>query len=170
MENCFQTHQQSTVVDQQTSDVQLCGVECPGTKSEISGNTKTNIAHALWMKEYDESKIPQRYLDKIHSCKNNPQQFAARRSGQMQNYLNNPVFLNPDYTERYNTLLEYTNGKELSPQQIRYMSFIVMHFSLIFSHPMIMIMIMILNNDYDNVIDDYDYDYDDYDNCDYYYY
>ena len=50
------------------------------------------------------------------------------------------------------------------------MSFIVLHFSLIFSHPMIMIMIMILDNDYDNVIDDYDYDYDDYDNCDYYYY
>jgi hypothetical protein len=140
MGNCFQTHQQSTVVDQQTSDVQLCGVECPGTKSEITGNTKTNIAHALWMKEYDESKIPQRYLDKIHSCKNSPQQFAARRSGQMQNYLNNPVFLNPDYTERYNTLLEYTNGKELSPQQIRYVLYSLAFFL--------------------NFLSSYDYDYD----------
>ncbi|QCE40055.1 integrase core domain-containing protein [Psychroserpens sp. NJDZ02] len=35
----------------------------------IDALTKQNIANALWMQEYDESKIPKEILEKIHSDK-----------------------------------------------------------------------------------------------------
>ena len=86
------------------------------TTSSLHPQTKKNIAHALWQENFDVKKLSKNQKDAIFGPKNNPKQFAMRKSGQIQNYLLNPVFLNPNYKQRYDLLLQYCNT-EIGPQQ-----------------------------------------------------
>jgi len=84
--------------------------------TSLHHDTKRNIAHALWQTDFDVKKLSKSQRDAIFGSENSPKKFAMRKSGQLQNYLLNPVFLNPDYKQRYNILLQPCST-DITPQQ-----------------------------------------------------
>ena len=77
--------------------------------------TTQNIAQALWMKTYDESKIPSDILARIHSAKNSNAAFGTRFRTRLQQLMNNPLSFVVPRTDRYKYLLQHSDF--LSAQQ-----------------------------------------------------
>jgi predicted secreted hydrolase len=78
--------------------------------------TKQNIAHSLWMREYDESKIPSDILDKINSEKNSNERFTSRFCTRVGKMMQSPLSFITSRKERYLKILEYAKKNDLSPQ------------------------------------------------------
>jgi predicted secreted hydrolase len=77
--------------------------------------TKQNVAQALWMKDYDEGKIPRDILDKLYSEKNSNQAFGARFKTRLQQLVETRLSFVPSREDRYKYLMGYTSSQ--SPQQ-----------------------------------------------------
>lgn len=81
----------------------------------IDKNTKKNIADVLWLDGYDETKLPKSIKDAINSPRNSNSAFGERIRNYMEWLRDNQLSHNPDYTKRYNTLIEDIG--DLSAQQ-----------------------------------------------------
>ncbi|CAN5226670.1 hypothetical protein BH10PSE14_BH10PSE14_39390 [soil metagenome] len=80
--------------------------------------TKTNIAQALWLEQYDEAKIPPDILAKIKSEKNSGHSFAKRLSDRFQGLIDLPMSYVASRTDRYiGILADIVLAGERSPQQ-----------------------------------------------------
>jgi predicted secreted hydrolase len=80
--------------------------------------TKRSIAHSLWMKEYDESKIPSEILEKIHSEKNSNESFTARFRTRVERLMHSQLSFVPSRLGRYRNILEYAGQQVLAPQSV----------------------------------------------------
>lgn len=92
---------------------QSSGTNKPG--NDLDALTKQSIAHALWMKEYDESKIPADILAKINSEKNSNVSFAERYVSRLQKLISNNLSFVTSRNDRYQYLIQHANSR--SPQQ-----------------------------------------------------
>lgn len=84
----------------------------------IDNLTKQSIAHSLWMKEYDESKIPQDILEKINSEKNANESFTSRFRTRVEKMMASPLSFVTGRKDRYLKILENAEKKALSPQSL----------------------------------------------------
>ncbi|MCK9151037.1 carotenoid 1,2-hydratase [Methanobacterium alcaliphilum] len=69
--------------------------------------TKDNIAFSLWMKEFQEDKIPAEIKKCLLSDKNSAEAFGERMRFRIQNLLDNPDSFTPSYKKRYEKLLNH---------------------------------------------------------------
>lgn len=81
----------------------------------IDDITKKNIADALWLDKFDESKLPNQILQAINDPKNSNQAFGERIRNYMAWLRDHQLSHNPSYTKRYNTLIDDIG--DLSAQQ-----------------------------------------------------
>ena len=77
--------------------------------------TKRNIAHALWLTEYDEEAIPEPLLLRIRSAKNSNAAFAQRFRERLEGMMKQPLSFVPSRKDRYRFFLEHS--QTLSPSQ-----------------------------------------------------
>lgn len=82
----------------------------------IDKNTQKNIADALWLKSYDETKLPEKIKRAINSPKNSNSAFGERARGYFNWLKQHPQDHNPNYKKRYQALID--NTQDISPQQI----------------------------------------------------
>jgi len=80
----------------------------------IDALTKQNIANALWMQEYDESKIPKEILEKIHSDKNSNVSYAKRYKERLTQMMDSQLSFVEPRLDRYKFIMD--NADSLSPQ------------------------------------------------------
>lgn len=83
--------------------------------NDLDESTKEHIANALWLSEYDETKIPKDILEKINREKNSNQAHGVRMGTYFDWLLQRPQSHTPSYTKRYNSLKKYC--ETLSPHQ-----------------------------------------------------
>jgi len=82
--------------------------------------TKDFIAQALWLDEWDTSKIPAPVLEKLASGKNSNRAFGERMTARLQALIDDPETFTPSYADRYAEFLEHTGS--MSPLQVYAMS------------------------------------------------
>lgn len=81
----------------------------------LDETTKSNIAQALWLKEYDEKAIPGALLSKIKSRKNSNAAFAQRFRERLEEMIRHPLSFVPSRKEQYRFLQGHSQN--LSPGQ-----------------------------------------------------
>lgn len=81
----------------------------------LDEKTKDNIANALWMHEFDVCEIPGDIAEKLASEKNSNASFGKRMQHLLEERLNDPDSLTPNYKKVYETLIQHSQS--LSPQQ-----------------------------------------------------
>ncbi|MBI5679370.1 MAG: ATP-binding protein [Methanobacterium sp.] len=81
----------------------------------LDEETRDNIAKALWMHEFDASKIPEDIIKKLKREKNSNESFGRRMQYLLEERLKNPDSFTPSYKNVYKTLIEHS--KSLSPHQ-----------------------------------------------------
>ncbi|MGE0079149.1 MAG: lipocalin-like domain-containing protein [Bacteroidales bacterium] len=84
------------------------------TNNSIDALTKQNIAQALWMQEYDETKIDSAILEKIKSAKNSNIQYATRFKKRIMEMMQNQLSFVTSRKDRYKVIM--ANADSLSPQ------------------------------------------------------
>lgn len=87
----------------------------PPTASTLEDLTKEHIANALWLKEFEDAKIPSQTLKKIADAKNSSEAFGARMNTYFDWLLQRPQSHNPSYKKRYAGLQKYCQS--LTPHQ-----------------------------------------------------
>ncbi len=78
-------------------------------------STQKNITDALWLKNYEESKLPKQIKELIEDPKNSNQAFGERTRNYMAWLNDHQLSHNPNYTKRYSTLIDEIG--DFSPQQ-----------------------------------------------------
>lgn len=81
----------------------------------LDEETRDNIAKALWMQDFDASKVPENIIKRLKSEKNSNESFGRRMQYLLKEKLNNPDSFTPRYKNVYETLIEHS--KSLSPHQ-----------------------------------------------------
>ena len=90
------------------------------TEKVMNPLTLQGIAHALWMKEYDASKIPLPILERIESEKNSERAYAERFLKRLDQLEANPLSFAPPRKDSYALLREHvknTMKMSMSPRQ-----------------------------------------------------
>ncbi|MBA3679444.1 ATP-binding protein [Candidatus Saccharibacteria bacterium] len=82
---------------------------------KLEQKTRQDIASALWLDEFDETKISQQILKNLAKEKNSNHAFGMRMNKYMNWLLDRPQSHNPNYSKRYTTLKKYCS--QLTPQQ-----------------------------------------------------
>jgi predicted secreted hydrolase len=82
---------------------------------KIDEETKSNIAKALWMQEFNAEEIPEEIIKRLRSKKNSNNGFGKRMQYLLEERIKNPDSFTPDYKKVYKTLIQHS--KSLSPQQ-----------------------------------------------------
>jgi predicted secreted hydrolase len=95
------------------------GIGTKSTNSQVLDNlTKQSIAHTLWMKEYDESKIPSEILEKINSEKNSNESFTFRFCKRIEKMMTSQLSFVTGRKNRYLKILENAEKNARSPQSL----------------------------------------------------
>ncbi|WP_414470559.1 lipocalin-like domain-containing protein [Methanobacterium sp. ACI-7] len=81
----------------------------------LDEETKSNIARALWMDEFDAENIPESIIKKLQSEKNSNHSFGKRMQYLLKERLKNRDSFTPSYKNIYNILIQHSES--LSPQQ-----------------------------------------------------
>jgi predicted secreted hydrolase len=81
----------------------------------LDAETRENVAHVLWMSEFDPAAIPADVAAKLRSEKNSASAFGERMRTRLDELLDNPESFTPDYTELYHTISGYATT--LTPHQ-----------------------------------------------------
>lgn len=87
----------------------------PHASVDLDADTKENIAHALWMREYASESIPLDIIRRLGEVKNSRLAYGERMRRRLADLLANPESYTPDYTTRYTVLSDYAG--ELSARQ-----------------------------------------------------
>ena len=86
----------------------------------LDAETRENIARVLWMDEFEEKKIPDEIVSRLHSVKNRNRSFGERMHYRLQELIDHPESFTPSYWKRYQALQKYCDS--LSPHQAYVMS------------------------------------------------
>ena len=78
--------------------------------SDLDNITLENVALALWMKEFQEEKIPQDIKKCLLDDKNSPNAFGKRMQHRIQDLIDNPDSFTPNYQKRYKELLKHCSS------------------------------------------------------------
>lgn len=82
---------------------------------QLGGETKGNIAQALWMPELEASQLPEDVLACLVSEKNSSKAFGERMQVRLRDLLAHPESFTPSYRKQYEALLQHADS--LTPQQ-----------------------------------------------------
>jgi predicted secreted hydrolase len=96
----------------------LLSEACSGGSSSdftLDAETRENVAHVLWMREFDPARIPGDVTASLGSEKNSARAFGERMRTRIDELLDNPESFTPDYTELYETISAYATT--LTPHQ-----------------------------------------------------
>jgi predicted secreted hydrolase len=88
---------------------------------KLDEETKDNIANALWMREFNSDDISDELFKGLESEKNSNENFGYRMQYLLEDKINNPDSLTPNYKKVYETLIK--NSPSLSPHQAYAMTF-----------------------------------------------
>lgn len=87
----------------------------------IDEETKTNVANALWMREFNDEEINDDIIKILGSEKNSSESFGMRMQYLLKEKLKNPDSFTPNYRDVYETLIN--NSSALSAHQAYAMTF-----------------------------------------------
>ncbi len=73
----------------------------PTWAAPLDPETKTNVANALWMQNYNPALIPPAILAKLLSPANSDAAFGSRLDAHLLGLIDNPMTFTPDYTAYY---------------------------------------------------------------------
>jgi len=83
--------------------------------SSLSSETLENVAHVLWMPEYQPDDIPDDISRHLDTFKNSPAAFGERMTTRLDDLILNPDTWSPDFSNRYNAFLKYSS--DMSPHE-----------------------------------------------------